>query len=79
MRQNKLPPVWNEERVQRVLTHYESQTDEEAIVEKEVYVEREEPQDMIKMLYPDGLTLPEHIFKKLPITFFKSLSLDKYK
>jgi len=79
MRQNKLPPGWNEERVQRVLTHYESQTDEEAIVEKEVYVEREEPQDMIKILYADGLTLQEHIVKKLPITFFKSFSLAKCK
>jgi len=79
MRQNKLPPGWNEERVQRVLTHYESQTDEEAIVEKEVYVEREEPQDMIKILYADGLTLQELIVKKLPITFFKSFSLAKCK
>ena len=35
MRQNKLPPGWNEEQVQRVLTHYESQTDEEAIAEDE--------------------------------------------
>jgi len=41
MKQNKLPPVWNEERMQRVLAHYNSQTDEEAIVEKEAYVERE--------------------------------------
>jgi hypothetical protein len=79
MKQNKLPPVWNEERMQRVLAHYNCQTDEEAIVEKEAYVEREEPQDMIKILYADGLTLQEHIVKKLPITFFKSLSLDKYK
>ena len=35
MRPNKLPPGWNEERVQRVLAHYESQTDKEAVAEDE--------------------------------------------
>ena len=39
MRQNKLPPGWNEERVQRVLAHYESQTDEEAVAEDEAAYE----------------------------------------
>ena len=39
MRQNKLPPGWNEERVQHVLTHYESQTDEEAVAEDEAAYE----------------------------------------
>ncbi len=29
------PPGWNEERVARVLSHYESQTDEEALAEDE--------------------------------------------
>jgi hypothetical protein len=29
------PPGWNEERVRRVLTHYEAQTEEEAVVEDE--------------------------------------------
>jgi hypothetical protein len=28
-----MPPGWDEERVQRVLAHYESQTDEEAAAE----------------------------------------------
>ncbi len=35
MRSNKLPTGWNEEQVQRVLVHYENQTDEEAIAEDE--------------------------------------------
>ena len=39
MRPNKLPHGWNEERVQRVLAHYESQTDEEAVVEDEAAYE----------------------------------------
>ena len=32
---NKFPPGWNEERVQRVLAHYESQTEDEAVAEDE--------------------------------------------
>jgi len=39
MRQNKLPPGWNEEQVQCVLAHYESQTDEEAVAEDEAAYE----------------------------------------
>ncbi|MBA1340825.1 MAG: hypothetical protein C5S40_01675 [ANME-2 cluster archaeon] len=39
MRQNKLPPGCNEERIQRVLAHYESQIDEEAIAEDEAAYE----------------------------------------
>ena len=39
MRPNKLPPGWNEEQVQRVLAHYESQTDEEAVAEDEAAYE----------------------------------------
>ena len=39
MKLNKFPPWWNEERVQRVLAHYESQTDEEAVAEDEAAYE----------------------------------------
>jgi hypothetical protein len=39
MRPNKLPIGWNEEQVQRVLAHYESQTDEEAVAEDEAAYE----------------------------------------
>jgi hypothetical protein len=55
MRQNKLPPGWNEERVQRVLTHYESQTDEEAVAEDEAAYE------------DSGDTLMEIPYKLVPI------------
>ena len=33
MTNERFPPGWNEERVARVLSHYENQTDEEALVE----------------------------------------------
>ena len=33
------PPGWDEERVQRVLRHYESQTEEEAVAEDEAAFE----------------------------------------
>jgi hypothetical protein len=35
MRQNRFPPEWNEERVQKVLRHYEEQTEDEAVAEDE--------------------------------------------
>jgi len=35
MKQNKFPPGWNVERVQRVLGYYEEQSEEEAVAEDE--------------------------------------------
>ena len=34
-KKNRFPPGWDEERVRRVLAHYESQTEEEAVIEDE--------------------------------------------
>jgi hypothetical protein len=39
MKQSKYPAGWDEERVRRVLDHYESQTDEEAVAEDEAAYE----------------------------------------
>ena len=39
MREKKFPPGWNEERVRRVITHYEQQTEEEAVAEDEAAFE----------------------------------------
>jgi hypothetical protein len=36
---NKFPPGWDEARVQRVLKHYETQTDDEAVAEDEAAYE----------------------------------------
>ena len=33
--QRRFPPGWDEERVRRVLAHYEEQTEEEAVAEDE--------------------------------------------
>jgi hypothetical protein len=35
MQQSKFPSDWDEQRVQRVLAHYEEQTEEEAVAEDE--------------------------------------------
>lgn len=35
MRQNRFPEGWDENRVRRVLEHYESQTDDESVAEDE--------------------------------------------
>ena len=37
---NRFPPGWDEARVQRVLDHYESQTDAEAVAEDEAAYEQ---------------------------------------
>lgn len=34
-KQSKFPPGWDEDRVRRVLKHYESQSEEEAVAEDE--------------------------------------------
>jgi enoyl reductase-like protein len=39
MTKNKFPPGWDEERVKRVLAHYETQSDEEAVAEDEAAYE----------------------------------------
>ena len=39
MKQSKFPPGWDEEKVHRVLAHYEEQTEEEAVAEDEAAFE----------------------------------------
>ena len=42
MKQNKFPPGWDEERVRRVLDHYEHQTEEETVAEDEAAYEHDD-------------------------------------
>ena len=39
MKQCKFPPGWDEARVRRVLSHYEEQSEEEAVAEDEAAME----------------------------------------
>lgn len=39
MSQTKFPPGWDEERVHKVLAHYEEQTEDEAVAEDETAFE----------------------------------------
>lgn len=39
MKKNKFPEGWDEKRVQKVLAHYESQSEEEAVAEDEAAYE----------------------------------------
>ena len=50
MRQNNFPPGWDEERVRRVLAHYENQTEEEAVAEDEAAYEQD-GQSMVEIPY----------------------------
>ncbi len=39
MRKNKFPPGWDEQRVRKLLAHYDEQTEEEAVAEDEAAFE----------------------------------------
>jgi hypothetical protein len=55
MKQNKYPSGWNERKVGRVLRHYESQTEDEAIAEDEAAFELKDQTVMVvpKKLVPE--------------------------
>jgi len=56
MNQSKFPPGWDEERVRRILAHYEEQTEEEALAEDEAAFENrtqtfiEVPNDLVPVV-----------------------------
>jgi hypothetical protein len=52
MKQSKFPPGWDEDRVKRVLAHYEAQSEDEAIAEDEAAYEA---QDQTVMEVPTDL------------------------
>jgi hypothetical protein len=55
MKQNKYPAGWSERKVRKVLKHYESQTEEQAIAEDEASFELKDQTVMIvpKRLVPE--------------------------
>ena len=55
MKQNKYPSGWNERKVRRVLLHYESQTENEAVAEDEAAFELKDQTVMVvpKKLVPE--------------------------
>jgi hypothetical protein len=55
MKQNKFPAGWNERKVRKVLKHYESQTEEQAIAEDEAAFELKDQTVMVvpKRLVPE--------------------------
>jgi hypothetical protein len=54
MKPNKYPTGWNERKVRKVLEHYESQTEDEAIAEEEAAFELKDQAVMVvpKKLVP---------------------------
>lgn len=56
MKKSKFPPHWDEKRVQEVLAHYESQSEEEAVAEDEAAFEdptqttMEIPNDLVSIV-----------------------------
>ena len=52
MSQNKFPLGWDEEKVRRILSYYEEQTEEDSLIEDEAGIEPSEtvmnvPQDLV--------------------------------
>lgn len=52
MKQSKFPRGWDEQRVRRVLKHYESQTEKEAIAEDEAGISKSTVMDVPLELVP---------------------------
>ncbi len=56
MKQNQFPTNWEEQRVQRVLAHYETQTEDEAVLEDEAAFENQSatfmeiPEDLLPIV-----------------------------
>ena len=56
MKESEFPPSWDAERVRRVLAHYESQSEEEAVAEDEAAFETkgqtvmEVPSELVPMI-----------------------------
>ncbi len=41
MKQSKFPPGWDEQRVRKVIAHYEAQTEDEAVAEDEAMLQNQ--------------------------------------
>ena len=67
MKQNKYPSGWNERKVRRVLRHYESQTEAEAIAEDKAAYELKDQTVMVvpRKLVPEITKL---IAKRRPVS-----------
>jgi hypothetical protein len=52
MKQARFPAGWDEQRVRRVLAHYEDQTDEEAVAEDEAAYEDQSMMEVPRELVP---------------------------
>ncbi|MHB2017163.1 MAG: hypothetical protein ACYCW6_09485 [Candidatus Xenobia bacterium] len=55
MTENRYPPGWNEERVQKLLKHYEQQSEDEAVAEDEAAFENPQtvmtvPTDLVPLV-----------------------------
>jgi hypothetical protein len=56
MKQSKFPPGWDEERVRRIIAHYDDQGEEEAVAEDEATLEEksqtlmEIPNELVPMV-----------------------------
>ena len=64
MTQNKFPPGWDEERVQKVIDYYENRTEDEAVAEDEAALQNEFGM-LMEVLAELGPTVCEWILETL--------------
>ncbi len=50
MKQSKFPPGWNEQRVRKVIAHYEAQTEDEAMLQDQSQAVMEIPMELVPIV-----------------------------
>lgn len=65
MKPNRFPPGWDEQRVQEVLAHYETQTETEAVAEDEAA--REDPAQTLMEVPNDLVPKVRELIAKRPV------------
>ena len=63
---NRFPPQWDEERTQRVIQHYDSQSEEEMVTEDEAAIEDSEQRKPQPDVLKGIISIDERFFEPLP-------------
>lgn len=51
MKQSKFPPGWDEQRVRKVIVHYEAQTEDEAMLQDQNQAAMEIPMELVPIVW----------------------------
>ena len=65
MKQSKFPPGWDEQRVRKVIVHYEAQTEDEAMLQDQSQAVMEIPMELVPIVRE---LIAKHYSKHSPLT-----------